>query len=84
MLNLNNLYRLEDIELPFLVPAVEEEEISTDLDLDFFALLMGSNGPIGASDLDEDFFMDNTDTTAMNNIGVVDSFKDSVVTISGL
>lgn len=84
MLNLNNLNRLEDLELPFLVSSVGEEEISTDLDLDFFSLLMGSNGPAGASDLDEDFFMDNTDTSAMNNIGVVDSFKDSVVTISGL
>lgn len=84
MLNLNNLNRLEDLELPFLVPAVGEEDMSTDLDLDFFALLMGSNGPAGASDLDEDFFMDNNDTSAMNNIGVVDSFKDSVVTISGL
>src|SRR5690242_14512469 len=84
MLNLNNLNRLEDIDLPFLTPVVGEDEVSTDLDLDFFALLMGSNGPVGASDLDEDFFMDNNDTGAMNNIGVVDSFKDSVVTISGL
>jgi F-type H+-transporting ATPase subunit alpha len=84
MLNLNNLNRLEDIDLPFLTPVVGEDEVSTDLDLDFFALLMGSNGPVGASDLDEDFFMDNNDTSAMNNIGVVDSFKDSVVTISGL